>query len=137
MESGRLLGAFEALVRTLTARVDYHALYPARVVKQHADGTLDVLPEGTRLGPLSSVPIRLGIPGSRIDVSGGRVLIGFEGGDPDRPIATLWDTATGVTIHINGGGTHVAKVGSSVTGTAGPFGVVAAVQDGSATVQVP
>lgn len=131
MEGSRLFTAFARLVDALTARIDYQALYPAAVVKQNADGTLDLQPESDKLGALASVPIRLGIPGASVKVSGGRVLIQFENGEADRPVATLWDTSALVELSLNGGATPVAKEGSSITGSAGPFPVVAVVSTGA------
>ena len=131
MSDDRILGPIAALVRRLTSHVDYYAQYPAQVIVQAADGTLDVQPEDPRVPPMQGVPIRYGLPGVTVKVApGGRVLLGFEGGNPQRPIVTLWDfasvteitvTATG-TVNINGGaivlngGTlNVARAGDSCT----------------------
>lgn len=94
-------GALARFVRWVMRGTDYHAAYPARVVTQHGDGTLDVVPDGARLPPLSRVPIRYGIPGVAAKVrSGARVLVEFASGDPEKPIATVWESAslTEVTI---------------------------------------
>jgi hypothetical protein len=74
-----------------TRRMDFLAFYPCKVVTQRADGTLDLQPEDARLPSMSQVPIRLGIPGVAVKVlAGSRVLLGFEGGDQRRPVASLW-----------------------------------------------
>ena len=110
-------------------RVDYFALYPAKVVSQNADRTLELKPESSKLPQMSKVPIRLGIPGASVRVSAGaRVLVGFENGDPKRPYAGLWDTASLVELVIDGGSNAVARVGSTTqghvhSGTAGPYPV--------------
>lgn len=88
----RIKGALEALLRTLFSRVDYLALYPAKVVAQNSDGTLELTPDDSRVPGLSKVPVRYGLPGVQAKVAAGaRVLLGFSGGDPGAPVATLWE----------------------------------------------
>jgi hypothetical protein len=140
----RMKAGLAAWVRGLFARIDYLALYPSRVVSQNGDGTLELQPDDPRLPGLSNVPVRLGIPGTTVEVqAGARVLLGFEAGDPARPVATLWEggplakltVVAASELHLNGGtvllkdgGTPVAKEGSATTGhqhtlagTAGPY----------------
>ena len=77
----------------LGPRLDLLALYPARVVSQGADGRLDLVPEDARIAPCSGVPLRYGAPGLTATVpGGGRVLLGYEHGDPGRPYAALWES---------------------------------------------
>ncbi len=118
----RLLGALRATVQALVGRVDYLALYPCKVVAQQASGLLDLRPETPRLPDLSGVPLRVGLPGARVEVpQGGRVLVGFEGGDPRLPFACLFETGATATkikldateIVLNGGGARVARVGDA------------------------
>ncbi len=122
-EGDRLTRAVGAVVRHLTAHLDYFALYPAKLVSQNDDGTLELKPDDSRLPGLSKVPIRYGIPGVTVKVaSGARVLLGFEGGDPQQPVATLWEkgSVTEMTvdastdIKVNGGTKAVAREGDSV-----------------------
>lgn len=83
------------LVLKATQRMDYHALYSCKVVSQNADGTLELQPDRTTLSSVSKVPIRLGLPGVEVKVAAGsRVLLGFENGDPAKPVATLWEKST-------------------------------------------
>lgn len=106
----RISASFNKLVRGIVAPTDYHALYPARVVSQNADGTLELQPDLSKIPPLSKVPIRTGIPGVTVKLSAGaRVLLGFENGDPKRYYAGLWDTATLVELVVNGGAIGLAK----------------------------
>lgn len=94
--------AIAVIVRALTAKYDYHALYPAKVIAQNGDGTLELKPEDETMPGVSRVPIRVGIPGVSVTVKpSARVLMGFEAGDPQRPIATLWDTAAVEKIEMN------------------------------------
>jgi hypothetical protein len=84
---------FARAVRALQP-VDYFALYPARVAKQNATKTLELVPDDSRLPQLSNVPIRLGIPGTTVEVAAdARVLVGFENGNPNQPVATLWEAS--------------------------------------------
>jgi hypothetical protein len=128
------------IIRGVMRGVDYHALYPAKVISQNSDdGSLELTPQSSKLAGMSRVPIRTGVPGMKVKVAaGGVVLVGFENGNPQSPVATLWDVTTcteldlnGTIIKLNGGGTPVAKEGSITsghthTGTAGPYPVTLA-----------
>ncbi len=84
--------AFEALVNRLLNRLPYHALWPARVISQGTDGTLEVFLDDESMPHEVGVPIRLGIPGTEVKVKpGSRVLIGYEQGNPSKPYASLWE----------------------------------------------
>lgn len=95
IEHDRIKGSLRRIVRLATAGVDYHAHYACKVVSQNADGTLELHPDEARIGDTSKVPIRLGIPGAAVKVAAGsRVMVGFENGDPARPVATLWEASS-------------------------------------------
>lgn len=113
-----ILEGLSRLVASLTRRVDYLALYPCRVVQQRADGTLDLQAEDSRIGSPASVPYRT-MPGLSFEVSAGaRVLLGFEGGDPARPVALLWELGDATALRVNGGTVGVARNGDDVTRSA-------------------
>lgn len=85
----------------------YARMWPADVVSQHSDGTLELKPLDSEISGfgLDNVPIRYGIPGTKATVSSGtRVRVGFDGGDPSRPFAALWDSGS-VTLLTLGDGT--------------------------------
>jgi hypothetical protein len=85
----------ERFLDRVLRRVDRTALYPARVVQQSADGTLEVQIDDQRWSSLTKVPIRPFVPGATIKVAGGaRVLIGWEEADPRKPYAALWESGT-------------------------------------------
>lgn len=89
-----LTDLFVGLVeRLVIPRLDPLAWYPATVVSQGDDGTVDIRPDSRRFGVgLAMVPIRHGLPGVSVRVRvGARVLLGFEGGDPQRPYCALWE----------------------------------------------
>ncbi len=124
----RLKQAVFTLIEVAMRRVDYYALYPAKIIKQDAQGRLELQPEDVRLvnmwPGLTAVPIRLGLPGVKVTVpAGGRVLLGFEGGDPMAPVALLWDISSVSKLEIdateiifNGGVKKVALVGDNTSG---------------------
>lgn len=122
-ERGGLLAALGRLLAPLTRRVDYTALWPARVVAQRADGTLDLHPDSARVAPCQSVPYRT-LRGLSVDVAAGaRVLLGYEGGDPARPYALAWELGDATALRVNGGSRSTARDGDSVSVTI-PAGAV-------------
>jgi hypothetical protein len=122
-ERGGLLEAFERLLGRLIRRVDYLGLYPARVVAQRADGTLDLVPDSPRVAPCQGVPYRT-LRGLSVEVSAGaRVLLGYEGGEPSRPYALAWEIGDATSVRVNGGTRSAARDGDSVSVTI-PAGAV-------------
>lgn len=114
----RLTGAVEAIVRRVMRETGLHALYPAKVIGQRPDGTLDLQPDDPRIAAPQSVPYRT-LPGVRLVVPAGtRVLLGYENGDPQRPVAQLWELGD-VTRLVVAGGTHEAarKGHATINGT--------------------
>jgi hypothetical protein len=94
--------ALERFVLRLLSRFDFYALYPSRVVAQRAT-SIDLVPDDPRM-PACRAELRPGLPGMTITVTpGSRVLLGFENGDPRRPIATLWEPGAAVTKLVFGG----------------------------------
>lgn len=105
MEADRILDAIRRIVRPLLARVDYLALYPAKIVQQTGDGTLEVTPDDARMPGMTRVPLRTFIPGVEVRVKqGARVLVGFEGGDPTRPYAQLFESGALDSLKITAEG---------------------------------
>lgn len=114
----RILDGLARLVAHLTRRVDHLALYPCAVVAQRADGTLDLRAEDERLGSPASIPYRT-LRGLSVTVpAGARVLLGFEGGDPARPVALLWELGDVTTLRVNNGDVKVARDGDDVSASA-------------------
>lgn len=89
----RVKGPLLALVKHALSRVDYYALYRARMVAQSADMTkLDVIPDDSRIPPMTGILLRHGVPGLKVQVAPGAfVLVGWSGGDPSRPYCQLWE----------------------------------------------
>jgi hypothetical protein len=99
----RMRKAFAALAQASLARIDkidYGRHYSARVVAQ-SGATIDVQPDqvgGKDLLPdMANVPLLLGLPGASVDgVQGGRVTVGWLGGDPSNPYAVAFDAESAV-----------------------------------------
>lgn len=120
-----LLDAIRQIVTAIVGRrLDHLALYPARVVQQRGDGTLDLVPESDAVPSCQGVPIRYGIPGVTAEIAAGsRVLLGYEGGDPARPYACLWESGSvtalrvnATTLYLNSGTNDAARKGHAVHG---------------------
>lgn len=95
MTSDRLKRALQGFIRATIPQVDYLAFYPAKVVSQAGDFSLDLIPDDTRLPSLQRVPLRLGLPGVTAKVApGSYVLLFFERGDPAAPAAALWQSSS-------------------------------------------
>jgi hypothetical protein len=93
--SDRIKRALERFVELVTQRLDRCALYPARVVTQAADGTLEVQLDDARWPTMTKVPLRTCVPGATIKIaSGTRVLVGWEAADPGKPYAALFESGT-------------------------------------------
>ena len=97
----RLEDAFAAIVRGSIPAIDYFANYWARVISQSGT-TIDVEVENPTIKKafpsMSKVPLTKGWPGGSLQMpAGGRVLIGWSGGDPSRPYAQSFDSGTSAT----------------------------------------
>jgi hypothetical protein len=108
--SERLMSAFRALVRGVHRRVDYFALYPAKVLKDHGDNHVDVQPDDPILPALVRVRVDTFMPGVKLEVAAGaRVLLGFSGGNPAAPRCQLWESGELVKVTISAGTVVVAS----------------------------
>lgn len=132
-----LRAALAKVIRQETRTIDYLAMYRAQVVGQNKDGSLELKLDSPKFPGMSRIPIRYGIPGVRVEVaSGARVCVEFEGGEPMRPCATVWepDSLKSITITaseqvtikapkvVTQDGRPLARVGDLVSGTSTPPG---------------
>lgn len=93
----RLRDAWNRAVRSAFSRIDYYALYRAKVVSQNGQ-KVDVAPDDPRIPGLKNVPLRHGMPGLEATVAPGcYLLLGWDGGDPSKCYATLWDGGESVS----------------------------------------
>lgn len=80
-------------------RLNLSNWYPARVVSQAADGTVDLLPDDPKMrgSGISRVPLRHGLPGCTVRVRpGSTVALFFEDCDAKKPAAGLWPNGSSV-----------------------------------------
>lgn len=118
--SDRFKASIEAFITRITAKYDYFAFYGCTVVSQNGDGTLELKPDSALVPGHSAVPIRYGIPGVKATVaSGGRALLGWDGGDPSKPIALLYDQSTLTSLTITASSAVTINAPSISLGGAG------------------
>jgi hypothetical protein len=129
----KALFALAARAASQTDAIDYSRRYPATVISQ-AGSAIDVQPELVNgqalLDSMGNVPLWLGVPGASVNgITGGRVMVGWSGGDPSKPYATLFDADTtlppGSSLVIAGGAQGAARLGDTVTLTMLPSDLVA------------
>jgi hypothetical protein len=114
---------FRAAVRGAFPELLYLSSWEGRVIGQNADGTLEIIAYDSRIGGLSKVPIRYGVPGSTWTVPfGARVFVGFAEGRADKAYAgpwweaaqaglTNWTLGYSGTLTVNSGTRAVAGIG--------------------------
>ena len=103
----RLRAALDAIAQDATARtdrIDYSRTYPATVIQQ-SGSTVDVQPDQVEgqdlLADMAGVPLLLGLPGASADgTTGGKVMIGWRGGDPSQPFAVSFDASNAVSTLV-------------------------------------
>lgn len=101
-ESSRMHDPVAARVRAKLPTPHYFGVYPFQLVKQ-TGFLVEGLPQVEGLPPMSNVPLHVGVPGLEMQVSpGATILIGWQGGDPERPYAALWNKeATVASLTMN------------------------------------
>jgi len=108
---GRFKASLASIIRAVMSEVDYHKPYPARVVVQDKDGTLQLKPDSDRIPGLTGVPIRYGVPGVTARVPpGARCIVEFENGDSRSPIVTAFEPGALIELSFDGGSRSVARV---------------------------
>ena len=95
--------ATQQMAKQALPRIDYFGQYECKVLAQSSDlSTVDVLPVVAKFAGLQRVPLRLGLPGVTAQFApGAKVLLGWKGGDPSQPFASLHfggETLTALTI---------------------------------------
>jgi len=122
MSRDRIKTALNKIIAKALKPVDYYALYPARIAAQSLDSlSVDLVPDDTRIPHVRNVPLRLGIPGTTCKVAiGSRVHLGFDAGNPLRPFAAIFESATVISITLPDGLQPIARVGDA----AGPFAII-------------
>lgn len=125
--------------------------FPAKVIVQHGDLTVDVAPDSPYLPGLSGLQLRTFVPGATIKIAAGtRVAVVFEDGDRTRPVAIpvfdqdagellelhLGDASTDITL--SAGTQGAARVGDACAFslTAGPYPVIGTIAIGTSPVPI-
>lgn len=108
-----------AVISEITsAKFDYYATYRYRVMKQSSDlTTVDVspiAPNDQRLPGLDRVPVREGSAVKVQFTQGGEVLLGWDGGDPERPYVCSGLSSDSVQRIQLAGNVDAARKGDSV-----------------------
>src|SRR5207245_2315320 len=82
-----------SMARLAFPAVDFLTLYDAKVVSQSTDlATVDLQPVDMRLPGLQRVPLRIGLPGTKVQFSSGAIVrLGWDRGNPQFPYACLWN----------------------------------------------
>lgn len=136
---GRLMAAFEAVVRRITRRLDYTGVYSATVVQQRASGgTLDIRPIDPRRPSCRDVPYRT-LPGLVVEIpAGATVSFTYDDADPRKPIVTLWEPSTlAGKWSVNGGTARAAREGDSVSVTLDTGALIPALSPGGPLPAAP
>ena len=90
-----VLAAIAKVVRQFTRSLDFALFYPARVVSQNANGSLELILDSPRMPGMSRIPMEHPWPGVSAEVAAGsRVLVYFHDADPAKPRAALWSSGT-------------------------------------------
>lgn len=98
-----LLGTY---IGRKTAHLEFHGSYDVRVAKQNDDGTVEVVPDSTRIPGISRVPIR-GLPGCKVRVSpGARATLRFLDGSPAKPYVSDFEPSKLVELQLGEGASH-------------------------------
>lgn len=85
------------------------AVWPAQVVAQNGDGTLELIPDDARIPQLSRVPIRPFAPSVAVQVGpGSRCGVQFAGGDPQAPVVTWFELGALLSLELGGAVDQVA-----------------------------
>lgn len=112
-------GAMAQQREQLRRETDYDRIWPAEVISQRSDNTLELKADDARIAGagLDRVPIAPGIAGCKIEVpSGARCFIAFAAGDPSRPRVVGWDSETSLTLLTlsNGGSVDFVALAEKV-----------------------
>jgi hypothetical protein len=94
------------MVRGEMRGVDYLAMYPGRVLAQSTDLlAVDIACDSKTVGGHRDIPLRLGIPGTKVKLAtgagGARAMLGWENGDPQRPFVAIFESGGLEEIRIS------------------------------------
>ena len=94
-------GMLDRVLDVVRRELDFVKIWRCQVVSQHADGTLELLPENERIRGrgIDLVRISPGLAGAQVKVPAGAFCyLAFEGGDPSKPFVLGWESETGMSL---------------------------------------
>ncbi|MCD0156007.1 hypothetical protein [Deinococcus sp. 6GRE01] len=104
------VSGLEAVVQRATRWTDYTALYSCEVIRDHGNHELDLRPEHPLMPELTRVRLVQPLPGATVKLkAGSTVLLGFQAGDPARPVVVDYASAILERLEVRTG------LGQSVT----------------------
>lgn len=120
------LKSLEAFILRVMSKVDYHAMFEAKVISQDAQGNLAIEFFSPKMPSMTGVEIRYGVPGIKAEVkAGATVLVGFVDGEPTKPYATIWRPES-INKLIVDSENFTVKMSSTLLGDAAILGVARA-----------
>jgi hypothetical protein len=120
LRSDGIRSVMERALEPIRQDSQYFKRYRCKVVSQGSDGRVDVLVDDERMKGrgIQKCRVRVGIPGTRMEVPGGaRCLVGWDDGDPALPYVDSWESSTAAddaVITYPGGTRPAAGLGSMV-----------------------
>lgn len=117
----QLAQEYAVFVRRETAQVDYFAGYDGRIAAQNADGTVEFIPDTSRVPGMKRIPIR-GLPGISVKVAPGtRAVLRFGNGSPARPYVSDFEAAGLVEVTVSAAARVVVKADTVEIGEGAGF----------------
>lgn len=113
-------GLLDRFLAGIRQEIQFSRRYPARVVSQNSDGTLQIKPLDRKLkgGGLNRVKIKTGLPGFVVRVGPGSVgTLEFDEGDPSKSVVTDWERGANVVAleyEPGGVGSPACRVGDTL-----------------------
>lgn len=137
-----LVAEISGIVSTLTDGVRYYGKFAGTIVKQHADGTVDILADDSRVIFPNGLQIRYDSPGWSATVpQGTRCNVAFSDGDPRKPYVCDFENGEITRLDFDGGTKNIARVDDTVScgtiaivGSASTLTITYTPPTGSATV---
>jgi hypothetical protein len=134
-ESDNQAHALREFVRETMRGVEWFPSVSGRVAVQRADGTLDVYPDDKRLPSLTSVRLRLPVPGAKlVVVPGSQVTVLFENGDPRQRVAVAYaggNATAPVALVGDNTNTGTLTIATALAGTPPSGTIVVSYVDGA------
>lgn len=114
--SGPLVSELTGIITAITDGARYFGKYACTVIRQNADGTIDVKPDDSRVIFPTGLKIRYDSPGWSATVPvGARCNVAFSDGDPRKPYVCDFENGEITRLDFDGGTRNVARVDDAVS----------------------